>query len=36
MRALGELVFPLVLADSGGDMATGWAPHRMPVADADG
>jgi hypothetical protein len=25
MRAMGELVFPLVLADSGGDTATGSA-----------
>ena len=25
MRAIGELVFPLVLADSGGDTATGSA-----------
>ena len=31
MQALGELVFPMVLADSGGDTATGSAPHGMPV-----
>ena len=33
LRALGGLVFRMVLADSGGDTATGSAPHGMP-ADA--
>jgi hypothetical protein len=31
MRALGELVFPLVLADAGGEAATGWAPYGVTV-----
>jgi hypothetical protein len=32
MRALGELLFPLVLADSGSDTDMDWPPHGMAVA----